>query len=233
VKLSWSPKTFFVVFFCLIPFALVVGCGGGGGGSSPSPTPPTPTPPDPSTWTIIALGDSITYGINHDNPNEEGYVPKLSRMLGNNVINLGVPGVRSDYVADHIVENLEKYHPTHVLLLVGANDVETFPYDVSHYIHVLQYIVNTIRAYKAIPVVGTLTPFCNDFAQDYYIQNIKDRNDAIHKYIEDEMSVTLADFAAVFTCDMMEHNGGHHPNSWGYEIMAQIWYETLMKNPQY
>lgn len=226
-------KIFAITLFCFLITGLIVGCGGGGGGSTPEPTPPTPSPPDPSTWRVIALGNSITYGINHDNPNEEGYVPKLSRMLGIDVINLGVPGVRSDYVADHLVENLEKYHPTHVLVLVGANDVEQFPYDVSHYIHVMQYIVRTIRDYHAIPVVGTLTPFCHEFADDYYTKNINDRNAALHKYLEQEMSVTLADFAAVFTCDMMEYHGGHHPNSWGYEVMAQIWYETLMKNPQY
>ncbi len=219
------------LFITAVLFLFFLSCGGGGGGgSSPAPTPPPP--PDPSTWKVIALGDSITYGINHDNPNEEGYVPKLSRMLGTDVINLGVPGVRCDYVADHLVENLEKYHPTHVLVLIGANDVVAFPYDVTHYIHVLEYIVNTIRSYHAIPIIGTLTPFCYDFAEDYYIQNINDRNAAIHKYIEKGMSVTIADFAAVFTCDMMEHHGGMHPNSWGYEVMAQIWYQTLMKNPQ-
>jgi lysophospholipase L1-like esterase len=222
-----------ILLVCILFAGLVNGCGGGGGGSN-SPTPePVPPPPNPSAWTLIAVGDSITYGINHDNPSEEGYVPKLSRLLGKNVINLGVPGATSGDVADHIVEYLERYHPTHVLLLVGANDVISFPWDVTHYIHVLQYIINTIRTYNAIPVVGTLTPFCSDYASDYSTRNINDRNEAIHQDIEKGMSVTIADFAAIFTCDMMEHNGGHHPNSWGYEVMAQIWYETLMKNPQY
>ncbi len=222
-----------ILFLLLFVFFFVLSCGGGGGGSSPEPTPPTPAPPDPSTWKVIALGNSITYGLNHDNPNEEGYVPKLSRMLGINVVNLGVPGVGCEYVADHLEENLNRYKPTHVLVLIGANDVITFPWDVAHYIHVMQYIVRTIRAHHAIPVVGTLTPFCHKFEEDYYTRNINDRNAALHKYLEQEMSVTLADFAAVFTCDMMEINGGHHPNSWGYEVMARIWYETLMENPQY
>lgn len=232
-------KAFFVQVLYLSVVIIMSSCGGGGGGGTVSDstssvsTAPVTSLPEPSTWSIIAVGDSITYGINHDNPDEEGYVPKLSRMLGENIINLGVPGVRSDYIADHLVENLEKYHPTHVLVLVGSNDVEVFPYDVAHYIHVMEYIINTIRAYKAIPIVGTLTPFCNDYEEEYYTKNINDRNVALHKYLELDLSVTLADFAAVFTCDMMEHHGGIHPNSWGYEVMAQIWYETLMKDPQY
>ncbi len=222
-----------VLFLLLFVFFFVFSCGGGGGGSTPPPTPPQPPAPDPSNWTIIALGNSITYGINRDNPEEEGYVPKLSRKLGKKVINLGVPGVRSDYVADHLIENLERYHPTHVLVLVGANDVITFPYDVAHYIHVMQYIVRTTRDYHAIPIVGTLTPFCNEYDIEYYNKNIQDRNAALRKYLGQEMSVTLSDFASVFTCDMMETHGGMHPNSWGYEVMAQMWYETLMKNPKY
>jgi len=220
------------ILFFMFFFIFFMSCGGGGGGTTPTPEPSPPRPPDPTTWTLIALGDSITYGLNHDNPDEEGYFPKLSRKLGKNIVNLGIPGALTQVIADNLVRNLERYQPTHVLVLIGANDVETYPYDVMHYIHQLQYIVNTIRAYNAIPIVGTLTPFCRDYAEDYYIQNIKDRNAAIHQYIEKDMSVTIADFAATFTCDMMEYHGGHHPNSWGYEVMSQIWYDTLMTNPQ-
>jgi len=165
---------------CIFTFGVVISCGGGGGSSAP-PAPAPPPPPDPTTWSIIAVGDSITYGINGDNPDEEGYVPKLSRRLGTHVVNLGVPGALSEDVADNITKYLEKYHPTHVLVLAGANDTEMYPFDVMHYIHVMQYIVNTIRAYKAIPVVGTLTPFCHDKEDDMFTENIDARNRALHK----------------------------------------------------
>ncbi len=224
-----NRSLFFYVFVGFI--FLMIGCGGGGGGGlTPAPTPPPP--PDPSTWTIIALGDSITVGYSADNSREEGYVPKLSRMLGKEVINLGVPGVGCEYVADHLVGNLEKYHPTHVLVLIGANDVELNPYDVDNYMGVMQYIVNTIRAYKAVPVVGTLTPFCHEKYEPFYESNINARNDAIRSILGNDMKVTIADHAAQFTCDMMDRHGGNHPNDWGYEVMAQIWYQALMTNPK-
>ncbi len=209
---------------------LMLGCGGGGGSSAPPPPPP---PPDPSTWTIIALGDSITVGYSADNPDTEGYVPKLSRLLGKQVINLGISGAHTIDVANNLVRNLEKYHPTHVLVLVGANDVEANPYDVDNYIGVMQYIVNEIRAHGAVPIVGTLTPFCHEKWEAYYEKNINDRNAAIRTVLGQNLKVTIADMAKVFTCDMMDRHGGNHPNDWGYDVMAHVWYNALMTNPKY
>jgi len=211
---------------------LILGCGGGGG-SVPPPPPPPPPPPDPTTWTIIALGDSITVGYSEDNPHTEGYVPKLSTMLGKKVINLGIPGAHAEDVANYLVRNLEKYHPTHVLVLIGANDVEANPWDVDHYMGIMQYIVNEIRAHDAVPIVATLTPFCHEKWESYYEANINARNDAIRNILGQNMKVTIADMAKVFTCDMMDLHGGNHPNDWGYDVMAHVWYDALMTNPKY
>ncbi len=211
---------------------LILSCGGGSGGGTPAPPPPPP-PPNPSTWKVIALGDSITVGYSADDPHSEGYVPKLSRLLGKNVINLGISGAHTIDVANNLVRNLEKYHPTHVLVLIGANDVEENPYDVNHYIEIMKYIVNTIRAYKAVPIVATLTPFCHEKWEPFYEKNINDRNAAIRSVLGQEMKVTIADMAKTFTCDMMDRHGGNHPNDWGYDVMAHVWYNILITNPKY
>ena len=180
------------------------------------------------SWRLIALGDSITYGINHDNPNEEGYVPKLSRLLNHNVTNLGVPGCDIDYIATHLIYNLKVYRPTHVLLLIGANDVESYSFNLGHYIYLLRWIVQTIRDYDAIPYIGTLTPLCADPGVEQYRENRTAVISAIHQYIEKKMNVSIADFAAVFDCSLMEMGyQRHHPNSKGYELMANVWYTTV------
>ncbi len=223
---------FSVVFVQCILVLVFFGCGGGGS-SHNTPQPPSPHYPDVSNWRVIAVGNSITWGYNYDNPHEEGYVPKLSRMLGINVVNLGVPGVRTQYIADHIVSFLKQYHPTHVLLLIGANDVTADPYDVVHYIHLMEFIVNTIRAYHAIPIVGTIIHFCHFWGRTKYNQNIDDKNAAIKKYLGEDMHVTIADFTPHFNCDLMESTKGMHPNDEGYQLMAQIWYDTLMTDPKY
>ena len=219
-----------LIFFQCVFVLAFFGCGGGGGGSHNASG---PVLPDVSTWRVIAVGNSITWGYNYDNPHEEGYVPKLSRMLGINVVNLGVPGVRTQYIADHIVSYLKQYKPTHVLLLIGANDVTADPYDVDHYIRLLQYIVNTIRAYHAIPVVGTIIHFCHFWGRTKYNKNIDDKNAAIRTVIGQQMHVTIADFAPHFNCDLMESTKGMHPSDEGYQLMAQIWYDTLMTDPKY
>ncbi len=219
----------YVILFSFV--LLVLSCGGGGGGSAPPP--PPPPPPDPTTWTVLAVGDSITVGYSEDNPNTEGYVPKLSRLLGTDVINRGVAGAMAIDVANAIVSNLERYHPTHVLVLVGANDVEHNPWDVDNYIGILQYIVNEIRAHDAVPIVGTLTPFCHEKYESFYEANINARNEAIRNVLGNNMKVTIADHAKVFTCDMMDMHGGNHPNDWGYDVMAHVWYDALMTNPKY
>lgn len=222
-----------IAFLILFAFIfLIVGCGGGGGGSAPPPPPPPP-PPNPSTWTVLALGDSITVGYSADNPRTRGYVPKLSQLLGTNVINRGVSGAKATDVANQLVRNLERYHPTHVLVLIGANDVEANPWDVNNYIGVMEYIVNEIRAHGAVPIVGTLTPFCHQKYEPFYEANINARNDAIRSKLGNEMKVTIADHAKVFTCEMMDRHGGNHPNDWGYDVMAHVWYDALMTDPKY
>jgi len=227
-----NRKSFLIAFFLQVLVILaLLGCGGGGS-SVPTP-PPEPPKPDVSSWRVIAVGNSITWGYNYDNPHEEGYVPKLSRLLGINVVNLGVPGVRTQYIADHIVSYLKRYQPTHVLLLIGANDVTADPYDVNHYITLLKYIVNTIRAYHAVPVVGTLIHFCHFWGRTKYNKNIDDRNWAILNEIGQGMNVTIANFTPHFTCDLMESTKGMHPNDEGYQLMAEIWYETLMTDPKF
>jgi len=102
-------------------------------------------------------------------------------------------------VANALVWNLKRYHPTHVLVLVGANDVEHNPWDVNHYIETMKYIVNTIRAYKAVPIVGTLTPFCHEKWESYYEANINAKNEAIRTVLGTNMKVTIADIAVKFT----------------------------------
>ena len=230
-----DKRRYSLLIFVQILFILVfMGCGGGGGGSSSNSGLGPPPPIDVSSWRVIAVGNSITWGYSFGHPDCEGYVPVLSRMLGINVVNLGVPGVHTEYIADHIVGYLKTYHPTHVLLLIGANDVAANPYDVMHYIHLLQYIVNVIRAYHAIPIVGTIIHFCHFWGKAIYNENIDDKNAAIKKYLGDQMNVTIADFTPHFTCDLMESTKGMHPSCpEGYQLMAQIWYQVLMTNPKY
>ena len=81
---------------------------------------PAPITNYPSAGTdIIAFGDSLVAGSGATTGND--FVSVLSRRIGQNIINLGVPG---DTTADGLarISELDQYHPKVVLLLLGGND---------------------------------------------------------------------------------------------------------------
>lgn len=76
--------------------------------------------------TILALGDSHTYGV--QTPPEESYPGHLQRLLdarapgSYNVINLGVPGSNSAEIVSRLPEWISRYHPVAVIVCVGINN---------------------------------------------------------------------------------------------------------------
>lgn len=88
----------------------------------------------PRTWLsggqrVLCLGDSNTYGLMLENPNEQAY-PRQFQDLWNardgatpiEVLNLGVPGMNSSKLRRIIPELLRTLRPHVVMIMVGAND---------------------------------------------------------------------------------------------------------------
>src|SRR3990167_4489587 len=67
----------------------------------------------------VAFGDSLVAGIGATNGND--FVSLLSEKIGQEIINLGVPG---NTTADGLarINELDQYRPKVVLLLLGGND---------------------------------------------------------------------------------------------------------------
>ncbi len=68
---------------------------------------------------IVAFGDSLVSGAGADQGQD--FVSLLSQRIGKPIINMGVPG---DTTANGLarINDLDKYHPKVVLLLLGGND---------------------------------------------------------------------------------------------------------------
>ena len=69
---------------------------------------------------LIALGDSLTFGSGADRG--EDYVSQLSRRLGVEILNKGVPGDTTGDALERLDEDALRLDPKIVILLIGGND---------------------------------------------------------------------------------------------------------------
>lgn len=76
--------------------------------------------PVPAGSTVLALGDSLTYGTGASP--ETSYPTVLAEMTGWNVVNAGVPGDTSAQALARLPALLAEHRPKLVIVSVGGND---------------------------------------------------------------------------------------------------------------
>ncbi len=75
----------------------------------------------PSGATVLALGDSITFGTGA--PADGSYPAALARLTGWQVVNAGVPGHVSAQALERLPGLLQAHAPSLLLLSIGGNDL--------------------------------------------------------------------------------------------------------------
>jgi acyl-CoA hydrolase len=96
-------------------FGLVIGVAlAGCGRSRPRAT------PVPRGATVLALGDSLTYGSGA--PPEAAYPEVLAGLTGWSVVNAGAPGETSAQALQRLAPLLDEHRPALVLVGLGGND---------------------------------------------------------------------------------------------------------------
>jgi lysophospholipase L1-like esterase len=187
----------------------------------------------------LGVGDSITAG--DGSSDGQGYRAKLENLLGPyfaraEVQTRGRQGDSSAETAEVMRRTLRDHNPAYTLVLLGTNDwhdqtcqlggpAECFT------IESLRKIVDDIRIWRSLPVLGTITPV-NPLYSTPARDAFYDQTNVLIKALAREENVALADLnadfkaagslGALFTDDV-------HPNDAGYQVLAQGWFKAITR----
>ena len=183
---------------------------------------------------LLAFGDSITRGVGDGPqpgdtpPGTGGYPPRLQKLLGVTVSNDGNSGERTTEGLPRLQRDVVQIRPDYTVLLEGTNDILAGD-DADRAIDNLRGMIHAVRTAGAVPILGTITPFCCE------TEKLRPRwatlafDDALRKLAEDR-GVTLIDFYSAFagahdalyegSWGLIHAPEGVHPTAAGYDAMA-------------
>jgi acyl-CoA thioesterase-1 len=170
------------------------------------------------TGTILAFGDSLTYGTGAER--FQSYPAMLQRMSGVRVINAGIPGETSPEGLKRLGALLEQHRPDLLILCHGGNDIlRQMPRNALR--SNLSEMVRMAKAHGAevllvgIPDIATLgfstLPLYEEVAD---AEELMLEDDVIGKIMRD----------ARLKSDRI------HPNAEGYRMIAEAFYDLLQEN---
>jgi acyl-CoA thioesterase-1 len=170
--------------------------------------PVTVTPPENAraSGPIVAVGESLAAGVGA--PEGQGFVAILSRVIDEEIINLGVSG-QTTAEARAVLGDVLALEPRLVLLQLGGNDAiqdvpsaETFAN--------LRYMIDTLQADGAqVILLGVRGGIFRDTARNQFDQLAADTNVA---YVPDILDGLFGND------DLM--SDPIHPNAAGYQQIA-------------
>lgn len=167
---------------------------------------------------IVAIGDSLVVGVGA--AHTKGFVDILSERLGRPIVNLGRTGDTSEQVLARIDE-LDLYKPQVVIVLVGGNDyLKRIPREETE-AHIAE-IIEEIHTRGAIVLLLGVRG-------GVFVDNFKPIYETLSKtygtgYVSDVLAGLLGDDE--YMADQI------HPNTAGYERIAERVYPELIKLAQ-
>jgi acyl-CoA thioesterase I len=187
------------------------------------------TPPvDPGCvpGSVIALGDSITFGAGL--PATQNYPTQLSALLGKTVCNAGVNGDTAKGGLARLQRDVLQFHPSVVVILFGTNDSGLFASQgkrqtpVTDFQRNLQDIVTAVEVAGARPVLASLPPLNASLlrSQGLHPENWAEY-DAVVRSVATMDGVPLADLSVAFGGDYSLLQDGIHPTTAGAAVIAR------------
>ena len=221
----------------VLSLTLAIAGGGLSGCSSPTGGDSEPGNSDPSI--VVALGDSITFGVmdryvevcDESHRGAGGFCPPLQSLTGKTVVNAGVCGEDSYGGVSRINGVLRLWRPGVILIDYSPNDLSNGRDAV---ISNLRIMIAAARKHNAVPIIGTLLPTAGEHSGlNLFIVRL---NDQIRALCAEE-GLECADHHSVFVHDPSFKGSpfsrlsedGLHPNHAGYALMARTWSESLQR----
>jgi len=168
-----------------------------------------------TTETILAMGDSLTYGFQV--APKHSYPYQLSKMSGNRVINAGINGETSSEGLDRLPKLLEDPSIKIMILCLGANDIIQRQ-SITALKKNLKEMIQMAKG-KGIRVLLVSVP-------NFTLFGLSDLE--IYEKIAKEENVVLA---PNILADILEQPSLKidqvHPNALGYEQMSKMIYARL------
>jgi lysophospholipase L1-like esterase len=168
---------------------------------------------EPTGETIICFGDSLTYGTGASEGMD--YPSQLSRLIGMEIINAGVPGDTTSMALDCLDAIIDK-DPRIVFITLGGNDLKNgIKKEVAF--QNLELIINKIQDKGALVVLGGIDVplYGRGFGEAY-----KD-------LAEETGSVFVPNIFKGIMGKPNMMSDPIHPNSEGYTIMSQHFYKAV------
>ena len=163
----------------------------------------------PPATTVLAFGDSITYGVGADKVSS--YPAQLAQRTGWQVVNAGISGDTAREARARLVPLLTRYQPDLVIVELGGNDFlrQQRPAQVKKF---LQEIVREAKASGALVVLVAVPRLSMLRA------SVGALNDAelFEQLAEEEQVILVPDVLSRILSDESLRADAIHPNAEGY-----------------
>jgi lysophospholipase L1-like esterase len=204
---------------------------------------------------IVAFGDSLTQGcyLSYEGscgkePDGQGspysYPLSLQTFLrdrGINAVvrNFGKGGEKTDEGVGRfstVMANACTSEASYVLILEGTNDLLASGYaDLDTILFNLRAMADKALQYGKQPMLATIPP---DLENDF--KRIEEMNEKIRQLTRDRQDIILVDLYNAlkdnwYNCIYPQgcYQDETHPNFWGFEAMAGVWYYPIMAQPEF
>ncbi|MCG6894440.1 MAG: arylesterase [Desulfobacteraceae bacterium] len=169
---------------------------------------------DPKGERLVAFGDSLTHGTGA----AEGmdYPSQLSRMIGEPIINAGVPGDTTSSALQRLQRDVLDHDPRIVFMTLGGNDLKN-RVDKATAFRNLERIIREIQATGALVVLGGIRFPVYD----------RGFSEAYRSLAERTGTVLIPNIYKDIMGDPKQMSDPIHPNGVGYRRMAEYFFEAV------